>query len=82
MQFSANGVSFIGITALTGIDKIEKFYLFCLERDDQICALVAASEERRNWNMANPDKGKDWPAFRALDRMRNELCKLANIVDS
>lgn len=82
MQFSVNGVSFIGITEETGIDKINLFERVCRTRQSEIAELVSQVEKDREWNMNNPGKGKLWPSMRQLERLLAELCKQCGIVDS
>lgn len=82
---AVDGRTIAGITDETGIDKINHFIELVKAREDEISAALIAAEERRNWNRAELDagrKGRDWPAFRRVDKIRKELCKQANIIDS
>lgn len=82
---AVDGLMFFGITDETGIEKINHAIELVKAREDEISAALKAAQERREWNMAALDRGeqgRDWPAFRKVDKLRNEICKLANIVDS
>jgi hypothetical protein len=78
----ADGESFICITAATGQDKIDRFITLAEANRDEVTRIVLAAKAKRDWNFANPDKARDWPEFKALDRMKDKLCRAAGIKDS
>lgn len=77
-----DGHLFSVVTKETGQGPIDKFIQLIEANKDELAALVTAQVDRRNWNMANPGKGRDWPAFRNIDRAKAKLAKAAGIVDS
>lgn len=77
-----DGTTIAGITPQTPEDATNKFVALCEQHKDELAALCLAANERREWNMNNPGKGKDWPAFRSKERMVKRLCNEAGIIDS
>lgn len=77
-----NGISFAGITEQTDADAVKRFVTLCHENATAIAGAVMAAEEKRNWNIANPGKGRNWPEFGRLERLKDDLCKQAGIKDS
>lgn len=77
-----DGITIAGITGETSAVAVEKFVSLCREREAEITVAVKAAEEKRNWNYANPGKGKNWPEFGKLERLKDSLLKEAGIKDS
>jgi hypothetical protein len=84
-QFSVDGLDFIGLTDVTGKAAAERLHKICEANSQELLDTVLAANTARARNqelMKTEGKGKDWPAFRALDKLRDRLLKEANIWDS
>lgn len=81
-MFRVNGSVIAGVTSETNTRAVATFKMLCEAHEAELAALVEASNEARQWNYNNPGRGKDWPAFRNLERFRNRLLKEAGIKDS
>lgn len=79
---AVDGRTVAGITDLTPKTALDKFVELVRSREDEIGTLLEAVEERRNWNISNPGKGRNWPVFTQRDRLVGDLCKQAGIKDS
>lgn len=80
-----DGHDFMGITDETGAEAVKRLEAIARPRADLILELILAANERREWNMQQlkaGGQGRDWPAFRNLERMRNRLLKEAGIKDT
>lgn len=80
--FFADGERFIILTDKTTSEQLCKFNRAAHAIDAELCAAAKAAKEARDWNFANPGKGRNWPAFGRLERLVNNLCKQAGIKDS
>lgn len=82
---AVDGQTLMGVTEETGMDKINHAVELVRAREDEIATALKAAEAMRSWNIVQLDRGKqgkDWPEFRAVDRVRKQICQQANIVDS
>lgn len=81
----ADGRTICGITDSTPQAAVDRFVDLCKANDPLLAELTLAAEERREWNMAqlaSGGQGRDWPAFRKLEQMRNKLLREAGIKDT
>lgn len=78
----ADGLDLFHITEETGKDAVDRLVVFSKPRWRELVRLLKDVEEAREWNRNNPTKAKDWPAFRALERVKKELLKQAGIKDT
>lgn len=77
-----DGITIAGITDQTPLPAIHKFVALCQENEEELSKAVKAAEEKRNWNYAQPSgKGRMWPEFGRLEKLKNRLCKEAGIKD-
>lgn len=84
-KFRVDGKSILGLTSESGESAATRLKAICERNADKLLELVSASDKARQDNMdalAAGGKGKDWPAFRALDKFKDALLKEANIKDS
>lgn len=84
-QILADGILIRGFTQETDGKQIEKFLRLAQANEATIIPLAKLREERRAWNMANPDaelKKKMHPCFNQLERLLNRLQREAGIVDT
>jgi len=75
------GESLGAITEASGLAKIQKYIELC-QNCVELPEIVRAAAERVKWNWDNPGKGKDWPQFRAKERLIKKFLKEAGIKDS
>ena len=69
-------------TVLTGEENVKRFCELAESSAKAFSRLYDECEEKRAWNMANIDKAKDWPCFKAMDKLWKAVQDLANIKDS
>lgn len=77
-----NGSTVAGITDQTPQEAVNAFVALCKLHKFELATLVREADERRQWNIDHPGQGRDWPAFKNLDRKRDALLKEAGIRDS
>lgn len=70
------------ITDATPRPAFNSFVELCRKNEAELLRLLIAADKARKWNYAHSGKGKDWPAFKSLERMVNKLLKEANVKDS
>lgn len=84
-MIKVDGLFFCGVTEETGKERVDKLVSLMRPRWRELVALIKASDERREWNMKETREGRqgrDWPAFRNLERVKEELLKEAGIVNT
>lgn len=77
-----NGSTVVSITSETPQKAVDAFVALCEIHEFELASLVREADERREWNIAHPGQGKDWPAFKNLERKRDALLKQAGVKDS
>lgn len=77
-----NGRTIAGITDQTPQEAVNAFVKLCELHKFELAILVKEADERRQWNIDHPGQGKDWPAFKNLERKRDALLKMAGVKDS
>lgn len=81
-QVSVDGHILAIITEATDRTALTKFITLCQENDATLGGLAAEAETRRQWNYDHPGQGRDWPAFRNLERFLSKLLSTAGVKDS
>jgi hypothetical protein len=69
-------------TTQTDDKLINRFIDLAKAKDAELSEISAEYEIKRNWNMKSNGQGKNWPVFARRDKIINELCKQAGIVDT
>lgn len=70
------------ITPATPKLAVEKFDELCRTHEKELANIGKQYEEKRDWNLTHPGKGKDWPIFRLKDRVVSRLLREAGVKDS
>lgn len=78
-----DGITIVGITDQTPLPAVHRFVDLCRENEEELSRAARAAEEKRNWNTAAGwGKGKNWPEFDRLAKLKDKLLKQAGIKDS
>lgn len=77
-----DGITIAGVTDETGEPAVRRFEALCKANETELKKLVESAEESREWNVDHPGQGKDWPAFKKLERFKERLLKEAGIQNS
>lgn len=78
----ANGERLRSFTDLTGEDAVKQFCKLAEPHCDELARLKKLCDERREWNIANPDaplKQKMHPCFNQLERLWDKIQRSAKI---